>query len=135
MNDPQPPIPWTRRDTAGLLLVFAAALALRWGWPGVIDFKLDEASNSRIAVAWAQDGVFPLTGVTSSTGVPTPPFAAWLLALPYFIAPDPLLATAWVGLLGALSVAVGYWLAQRYFGTYAALVAGLLHAASPFAVY
>lgn len=132
---PKTPFPWTRRDTFAVLAIFVLALALRWAWPGIIDFKLDEASNSRIALAWGQDGVFPLTGVTSSTGIPTPPFAAWLLAPPYFIAPDPLLATAWVGFLSALSVAAGYWLAQRYFGTYAGLIAGLLHAAAPFAVY
>ncbi len=120
---------------AGLLIVFGVALAVRWGWPGVTDFKLDEASASRLAIAFARDGWLPLYGVTSSTGIPTPPNAIWVLALPYFIAPDPMLATAWIALLSALSVAAGYWLAHRYFGTYAALITGLLHAVSPFSVY
>ena len=127
--------PWRQRDLAGLLLVFALALALRWGWPGVIDFKLDEASASRLAVAFAHDGWPPLHGVTSSTGVPTPPNAIWVLSPPYFIAPDPLLAAVWIALLSALSVAAGYWLAHRYFGLAAALAAGLLHAVSPWSVY
>lgn len=127
--------PWRRGDLIGLLVVFALALALRWSWPGVTDFKLDEASASRLAIAFARDGWPPLHGVTSSTGVPTPPNAIWVLALPYFIAPDPTLATAWIALLSALSVAVGYGLAHRYFGAYAALVTGVLHATSPFSVY
>ncbi|MCZ7544094.1 MAG: glycosyltransferase family 39 protein [Anaerolineae bacterium] len=129
------PRPWRWYDFAGLFGVFALALALRWGWPGVIDFKLDEASASRLAVVFARDGWPPLYGVTSSTGIPTPPNAIWVLAPPYFLAPDPLLATAWIALLSALSVAVGYWLARRYFGFYAALITGLLHAVSPFSVY
>ncbi len=133
---PPTPRPFCRRDLIGLLIILALAFGLRClAWPGIIDFKLDEASNSRLAVAWGQDGEFPLYGVTSSTGVPTPPNAAWILAPPYFIAPDPLLATAWGGLLSALSVALGYWLIHRYFGTWAALTAGLLHAASTWPVY
>jgi hypothetical protein len=133
---PTAPLPWRRRDLIGLVIVFAVALGLRLAWPGVIDFKLDEASNSRLALAWAQGhGGLPLHGVTSSTGVPTPPFATWVLAVPYFFGPDPLLAAAWFALLSALSVAVGYWLAHRYFGFYAAIVTGVLHAFSPWSVY
>jgi len=121
-------------EAIGLASVLAFAGLLRLGWPGVNSFSFDEARLSLMALQMARQGEFARLGMQSSAGVPNFPAAVWLFALPYRLSTDPLVATLFVGLSGALAVAGLWWLARRAWGPWAALSAALLFAASPFAV-
>lgn len=110
------------------------AAALRFGWVGVNSFAFDEARLSLIALRMVRDGDFALFGMPSSAGVPNPPAAAWLFALPYAVSTDPLVATGFVSLVSLLTVIGVWWLARQMWGVPAALSAALLLAGSPYMV-
>jgi 4-amino-4-deoxy-L-arabinose transferase-like glycosyltransferase len=112
----------------------ALALALRWGWPGLIDFKLDEATLSQKALDIARGRDLPLSSVWSSVGVPTPPYVVYLFAIPYLFSGSPLVATGFVGLLAVIGLCISVWLADRYFGLLSAALAGFLYAVAPWPV-
>lgn len=122
-----------RIDVALWLGVMALAVVLRFGWWGVNSFAFDEARLSRIALDFARGGVFPSVGMPSSAGVPNMPAAAWLLALPYALAPSAWLATGFIAALNVCAVA-GIWSLARGWGRRAAWTAALIVAAHPFAV-
>ncbi len=113
----------------GALAVGLAAW-LRLGWPGVNNFGFDEAFLSRLALE-AAAGRIPTVGMPASVPIPNFPGAAWLMALPYLLSPDPLAATLFVGLTNVLAVGGVFYLARRGWGLTAAVTAGLLAAASP----
>ena len=121
-------------EAVALTGVLALAALLRLGWPGVNSFSFDEARLSLMALQMARQGEFARLGMQSSTGVPNFPAAVWIFALPYRFSADPLVATLFVALLGALAVLGLWWLVRRAWGAWAALTAAVLFAASPFAV-
>ena len=123
-----------RTEPTLLVLILLLAAALRLGWPGVSEFKLDEARLSLLALETARGERLPLYGITSSVGIPNPPASVYLFAIPYFFSSDPTLATLFVGLLNVSAVALAWGLARRYFGAWAGLAAALLYAASPWGV-
>lgn len=124
-----------RNAQFGLLIVFALALLMRLGWPGLVDYKMDEGTLGQKALDIARGRAFPLDGIWSSRGVPTPPNMAYLLAVPFLFSDSPVIETAWVSLLSLAGLAVCYWLAYRYFGLLAAVLGLGLYAVSPWAVY
>lgn len=124
----------TRREWLALVLILAVAALLRLGWPGLTEFKQDEAHLYALALDLAELRAFPLRGISSSVGLPNSPISVYLFALPLFVWKSPLAATLFVGLLNTASVAVGYWLARRYWGARVALLSALLYAAAPWAV-
>jgi hypothetical protein len=81
------------------------------GWA---EFKLDEANLSRLSLNLVRSVEFPLTGIGSSAGIVNPPLAAWLLAFPYAISPDPTVATGFVAALNVLAVLGCYLLARQW---------------------
>jgi 4-amino-4-deoxy-L-arabinose transferase-like glycosyltransferase len=115
-------------------IVLLAAVA-RLGWPGLTQFRFDEARISTIALDWVTGNPMPQVSMTSSIGISNPPLAVYLLALPYSLSPDPQLATQFVGLLNVLAVAGCYLLARHWYGRRAAWVSALLFATSPWAIY
>ncbi|MBE2201167.1 MAG: glycosyltransferase family 39 protein [Anaerolinea sp.] len=115
--------------TAVLLL----AAILRMGWPGLTEFKADEARLLALAYDMA-DGQFALRGISSSVGFPNFPMSVWLYALPSLVWQHPYAATIFTGLLNTLAVVGCYWLARRYWGVTAALAAMLMLAVSPWAI-
>ncbi|MBZ0303089.1 MAG: glycosyltransferase family 39 protein [Anaerolineae bacterium] len=117
-----------------LVAILLLAGLLRLGWPGVNSFAFDEARLSLISLDMARGGQFAALGMPSSVGVPNLPAAAWVYSLPYVLSPDPLLATQFTGVLSLLTVAGTWGLARRAWGVWAATVAALLLAASPYAV-
>ncbi|MBN1286988.1 MAG: glycosyltransferase family 39 protein [Anaerolineae bacterium] len=123
-----------RTELIWLLLILLLAAVMRMGWPGITEFKRDEALLSQAALDMARGRSFPLHGIRSSVGLPNPPVSVYLFAIPYAISSNPVMATWFVGLLNVLAVALGWRLARRYFGRWAALTAALLYAASPWAV-
>lgn len=117
-----------------LALIVVLAAALRLGNSGVVEFKRDEANLARLALDMAHGRAFPLLGITSSVGLPNPPFSVYLFAPPFLISDDPALATGYVAALNVVAVVLAYALARRYYGPLAALAAGLFFATNPWAV-
>ncbi len=115
---------------AAVLLVAGVA---RMGWPGLTEFKADEARLLSLALDMA-GGEFQLRGISSSVGFPNFPMSVWLYTLPLLLWPHPYAATIFPGLLNTLSVAGAYWLVRRYWGGTAALAAALLYAVTPWGI-
>jgi len=74
----------TRREWLALGLILALAALLRLGWPGLTEFKRDEAHLYALALDVAELRAFPLRGISSSVGLPNPPINVYLFALPLF---------------------------------------------------
>ena len=123
-----------RKDLLTLLAVLFAAALVRFSDPGLVEFKLDEAWLTRLAREFAAGGALPLLGMPSSVGVPNPPTGVYVMALPYALTSDPVVATMFVAALNVAGVGLLWLLAHRYLGRTVALVAGLTYALSPWAV-
>jgi hypothetical protein len=116
-------------------VILALAAVLRLGWPGLTEFKLDEATLISAAQAMARGHNLPLAGPATSQGLTNGPWSIYFLAIPSLISPDPLAAILFVGALNLLAVLGTYLLARRWLGQHAARVAGLLYATSPWAIF
>jgi len=119
----------------GLIAVMLLAAILRFGWPGVVEFKYDEAMISRRAIALAQQGIWPASTISSIPGIPQPPMKALLLAVPYAFTRNPAVAAAFQGLLGVITVGLTAWFGRRYFNARVGLLAAALLAAAPWAIF
>jgi hypothetical protein len=116
---------------ASAIVALAAWLRLRE--LDLAEFKLDEA----VAVDLARDvlhGRWPVVGLRSSVGALNPPLFVYLMALPLAVRNDPLAATAFVGVLATVAVALTYVALRPRFGAFTALGAAALFATSPWAV-
>ncbi len=116
-----------------ILIIITAAL-LRLGWPGLTEFKADEARMFSLALDMAEFKSFPIRSLGSSVGIPNFPISVWLFAVPLFIWKHPYSATLFVAALNTVAVYVCYRLTRKYWGQTAALVAALFFAVSPWAV-
>lgn len=114
--------------------ILAVTAVLRLGWPGLTEFKADEARLLALALDMAQGQGLALRGISNSVGAPNFPMSVWLYALPVWVWPHVYAATLFTGLLNVLAAAAGYWFVRRYWGARAALAASLMLAASPWAV-
>lgn len=123
-----------RVEVVGVIVILLLAAVLRLGWPGLTEFKADEARLLALALDMAQGQGLALRGISSSVGFPNFPMSVWLYALPAAIWPHVYAATLFTGLLNLLAVAATYWFVRRYWGVRAALAAALLLAVSPWAV-
>jgi 4-amino-4-deoxy-L-arabinose transferase-like glycosyltransferase len=126
--------PFRARDGLTLLFVLLIAAVLRLGDPMTVEFFHDEAMVSLLAQDFALGQSFPTTGIISSVGLPNPPPAVYVMALPYLLSDDPLLATLYVAVLNVIGVGLVWAIGHRYLGRNAGLVAGLVYALSPWAV-
>lgn len=115
--------------------IFLLAVALRMAFLGSAQFAYDEAVYLQIARDLVEGRRFPLVGGHSSLGTMHPPGLAFLLAPAVLISREPEVVTAWIVLLASLGVAGLYLFGRRYFGEMAAVVASLLYATSPSAVW
>lgn len=118
-----------------LILTLALAATFRMGWPGLTEFKADEARLYTLAADMAA-GDFALRGIGSSVGVPNFPMSVWLYSLPLFIWAHPYSPTLFTGLLNTLAVLLVWLFARRIWpgSLIPAFVAALLFAVSPWAV-
>jgi hypothetical protein len=117
-----------------LVSVLALALVLRMGWPTLAEFKRDEATVVRRALAIAYEGDLPAAGVGASMGTANLPLTLYLTAIPLRVSQDPVVAVLFVGLLNGLAVLACYVFARAYFGRAVALIASFLFAINPWAV-
>jgi 4-amino-4-deoxy-L-arabinose transferase-like glycosyltransferase len=122
-------------EAVALLLILLLAAWLRLGWPGIVSFGFDEARVSDMALQMAREGNWAALGMQSSSGVPNFPATVWFFAIPYRLSLNPLLATSLVGLLNVTAVFGIWWLGRTIWGREAGLVAALLLATSPYAVF
>lgn len=123
-----------RLEAALLAAVLIVAAALRMGWPGLTEFKADEARLLALALEMAGGEHFALRGISSSVGFPNFPMSVWLYALPLLVWPHVYAATLFTGFLNSLAVLACWWFTRRYWGREAALAAALLFAVAPWAV-
>lgn len=120
---------------AAIGAIFLAAAYLRlWG----LEYSPtggDQAMQLNIALRWVTQGKFPLAGHKYSVGLMSPPMTQYLLALPLFLRRDLLWVTQFVALLNVTSVVLAYFILRPTFGRRTALLATLLYAVNPWAVY
>ncbi len=116
------------------LVILLLAAGLRFYRLDLVEYKLDEANLSRMALDMATGRGIPLRGIGSSVGLPNGPLSVWLLAIPYAFSRSPIVATGFVAALNVLAVAMTFALARRMFGARAAWVSALLFATAPWAV-
>lgn len=136
------PRPSTSADRRARLLAVATlggvvllSLALRWDRLAYAEFGSDQAWSINRAYDFVTKGDFPLVGIRSSVGSSQGPIEIYLLSLPVAFSPDPVLATAFVGLLQTAAVVGTYLLVARFFGRPAGLIAAALYAANPWAAH
>lgn len=116
----------------GAILLLAAFLRL--GWPGITEFKADEARLLMLAWDMAEGERFAVRGISSSVGVPNFPASVWVYSIPLVIWKHVHAATLFTGLLNTIAVGLCYWMVRRYWGWRAAVAAALMFAVSPWAV-
>ena len=128
---------YTDRAATAITVVAIALLALwlRWDRLQYAEFGIDQAWSINRAYDLVSKGDFPLVGIPSSTGVRQGAVEVYLLAIPVALNKDPLVATAFVGLLQSVAVVLTYAFTRRHFGRMAATTAALLFAVNPWAVY
>jgi 4-amino-4-deoxy-L-arabinose transferase-like glycosyltransferase len=120
-----------------LILLCAIVLLATWLRFDRIDqaeFLWDQAEISKCGLKMAREGEIAWVGTLSSTGLNFFMGAAWLMAIPHAFSTSPVFATGFVAFINLLAVIGCYFLARRWFGRTAALVAALLFAVSPWAV-
>ncbi len=131
----QPTAAPTRMELTGLAIILTLAALLRMGFPGLTEFKADEARLLALALDMAEGHHFHLRGISSSVGLPNFPMSVWLYALPLVVWKQVYSATLFTGLLNTLAV-LGCWgFVRRYWGRIAAPAAALMYAVSPWAVF
>ncbi len=118
-----------------LVAVLILATVLRMAWPGLIEFKRDEALLFARALDVAEGSQFHLRGISSSIGFPNTPLSVWLYALPLLFWKDVYAATLFTGLVNVGAIFGGWWLVRRYWGGTAALAATVMFAVSPWAIF
>ena len=134
MGPTMQPAQQRRLNWVAVLVILLLAAFLRLGQTGIVEFKRDEATLSRLALDFAQSGEIPLLGIGSSVGYPNAPINVYLLAIPYAVSDNPLIATLFIAFLNIIAVALLWRMTYRYFGASTAFIAGILYAASPWAV-
>lgn len=125
----------TRAERWLLAAILLLAALLRLVRPGLSEFKRDEAQIVLLAAEVAEGRLLSLTGTASSQGLPNPPLANYVYAVPLHLWRDPLSAVLFTGLLNVVAVWLGWRLARRYGGAGAGLAAALLLASSPWLVF
>lgn len=128
--------PSDRRD--GWEFFALAAMVVVGGWLrlrhlGLVEFKSDEA----LAVRIGRDilhGDLRTVGLTSSAGASNPPLFVYLTAIPLAIHDDPLAATAFVGVMQTVTVALTFLVLRGRLGGFVALMTAGLFAMAPWSV-
>jgi len=87
-----------------LLAVLLLAAGLRFYHLDWVEYKLDEANISRLALSMVRTGRVPIWGLGSSVGIYNGALSEWLLAIPYAVSSSPLTATGFVAALFVFSV-------------------------------
>jgi len=117
----------------GAVLIVAAYLRL-WGLEHSPTGG-DQAVLLNIALRWVTQGKFPLAANKSWVGLMNPPLVEYLLALPLFLRRDMVWVVRFVALVNLAGVVATYFVLREALGRRTALLATLLYAVNPWAVY
>ena len=127
----------TRRGDVIFAAVLTVALlilaTLRLWKLDLLEFKGDEFTAILLTYAHVTGVQFALTGLTSSTGIPNPPFFLYLLSPVVAVTTNPVIVTGWIVSLNLLGIGILLWLFRRTFRWGTALLATVLFASSPWA--
>jgi 4-amino-4-deoxy-L-arabinose transferase-like glycosyltransferase len=125
-----------RRWDRALIGILLVAAAVRLPWPGLYQLEWDELHLLYESQALARDGKWLwLSNITSWSAIPGhSPFNNYVAAIPYLFTLDPRAHRVVVGLLCIVAVGISYWTMKRYFGRWAAIMAGITLATAPLAV-
>lgn len=125
----------TGREWARLLMILLLAACVRFIALDAAEFRYDEAELARLTLDLTRRGDLPLKGLPASVELPVPPTGLYLMAPPFAFSDDPLLATGFVALLNVIGVGLLWAFARRAWGPRVALIAALLYAISPWAIF
>ena len=117
-----------------LIIVLLVAGILRTAYPGLTEFKADEARLYTLGYNLATAESFPLHGITSSIGLPNFPLSTWLYAVPISLWRHPYSPTLFTGLLNTLAVYASWWFVRRNWGSRTGFICALFFAVSPWAI-
>jgi hypothetical protein len=131
---------WRRTSLASrefaLLSVLLAVAVLERTWRiDLAEVGYDEASAASLVAAWRMDGLFPLTGIISSVGIPNPPGWPYLLATVLLWFDSPYAVVALGVLVGLLAVVLVWWVGRRWIGPWGALAAAAFYASGFWATF
>ena len=118
-----------------LVAIVLLAAYLRLGNLELTEFKLDEAHVCSKAAKFLASGRPPLVGIGSSVGAANPPLFIYLTAIPVSLSRNPAVIAGFIALLNVGAVLGCYLLAREHFGEKVGLIATLLFAVSPWAVF
>lgn len=124
---------WSLSDWAILFALMMFAAIPRFWSLELMEFKLDEARLDAMAREAVRGRLFQV-GIPSSQGVPNPPMAVELFAIPAAVSADPLALAAFSAILGCCTVGTTYWVGRRFFTRRVGLLAALTVATSFWAV-
>lgn len=116
------------------VLILAAAAFFRLDLLNLAEFKGDEAGTSFIVRSLVQQGRVPFLGPPLTTGGHDGPFYYYLLAIPFAVSTDPVVASAFVAVLNLIGIVVTFMFAKEFFGRRVALLAVAFDAMSPFSI-
>lgn len=114
-----------------LVGITAVGLFMRWDRLAYAEYNRDQAYVLNKAYDFVTRGEFPLVGIRSSLGPYQGPMEIYLLSIPVAFSKDPIVASAFVGLLQMAAVVLTYFFVKRYFGRTTALVTVALFAINP----
>ncbi len=116
-----------------LLIILTAAFLRFYNLEGYMTFLGDEGRDALQVKRILIDRDFPLLGPPMSVGnVYLGPLYYYMMSVPMAIFYlEPAAAAAMVALIGVLTVVVIYYLANKWFGFYPAILASLLYTLSP----
>lgn len=104
-------------------------------WPGIAEFKFDEATVARSAILFTRQADIPSGFPSSIAGVSQPPFMAFLLSPPFALSRNPALAVFYLGLLSTVTVYLTYLLGRQLFDFRVGLVAAAFFAMAPWVIF
>ncbi len=111
------------------------AAFLRLAWPGIAEFKFDEATVVRSALLFTREVDIPSGFPSSIAGVAQPPFMAFLLSPPFAISRNPAVGVFYLGLLSTVTVYLSYVLAKLLFDLRIGILSASFFALAPWVVF
>jgi 4-amino-4-deoxy-L-arabinose transferase-like glycosyltransferase len=107
------------------------ATYFRLAFIDLAEFKGDEARDAFIAKDLVENGKIPLVGAPTMVGGNSGPLYYFLLALPFSISFNPIVASAFIAFLNVIAVIITYKFAKDFFNERVALITSALVAVSP----
>ena len=116
------------------LLIVLIAAYFRLASLNLAEFKSDEAGTAIVLKALVEHGQVPFLGPPLSTGGSSGPIYYYILAIPFLISTNPVVASTFVAALNIVGVIFTFKFAREFFNERIALMATALDAVSPFAI-